>query len=445
MNYYFLLAVPLAAVATLVVAGCTCNRPFRTGYNSTNPALPGPDVTNAVIEATPDYKLGFVEFDDQGWFWCPKQKNAVEEMIRDECGINPGGTPAGAIMVLFVHGWKNNAAYDNTNVVTFRCVLKELGDLEKTLAQGKNRAPRKLIGVYAGWRGLSVKSDYFPVPLGKEMSFWGRKNAAQRVGGYGAMTELLVDLESLQKTSNASLPPDAPQTKLIIVGHSFGADAVYNAVSQIITERFVDTIKQGQLLKPLGDQIILLNPAFEAVRLYDLKQLALSVRNYSTNQRPVLSVFTSEGDWATHYFFPLGQTVGTMFQSQRSPLQRKASHQAVGWFDPFITHRLLYQPGAAPSSAAKTLALQPPDRLRVTADNIIAQRHAWRTASHASDTNVFGDCVLESTGNYRPHNPILVVSVDKKIMQDHDDIANTNLIQFLKEYIPFCDNDPAGN
>jgi hypothetical protein len=66
-----------------------------------------------------------VEFDDQGWFWNPRQKNVIEQMIRSEAGIGQSN-PVPVIMVLFVHGWKNNAAYNNTNVMTFKSVLNQL-------------------------------------------------------------------------------------------------------------------------------------------------------------------------------------------------------------------------------------------------------------------------------------------------------------------------------
>ena len=454
MKELFIITVFLTVTFLLFTTGCTSDRPYRTGFNPQDPALPGPNVTNAVIEAAPAYNLGFVEFDDQGWFWEPKQKQAIEQMIRNVARI---GQPAGApvIMVVFVHGWKNNAAEDNGNVQTFKATLMQLAGLEKKLSQMENRSPRKMIGIYAGWRGLSIKSDYFPLPLGKELTFWGRKEVAQKVGGYGAMTELLMDLESLQTASNDSLPADASKSELIIIGHSFGADAVYNAVAHIITERFVAAARQGsgRLLRPVGDQVILLNPAFEAARMYDLKQLALSVKEYATNQRPVLSVFTSEGDWATGTFFPIGQTLGTLLQSHRSSFQRKANHEAVGWFAPFLTHQLLYQTNAAVAStsgnAAPTSELRKPEKLPDTAQNILSQRRKWRVASAVQTTNLFGDCLLKSTPNYRSHNPILVVSVDQQIMKDHDDIGNANLINFLQEYIPFCDNDapadPAGS
>jgi hypothetical protein len=432
------------------MVGCALNRPFRTGFNPGDPTQPGPDPTNAVIEATADYKMGFVEFDDQGWLWDVRQKSAVLQLISNECGLGTDH-PSAVVMVLFVHGWKNNAAFDDGNVQTFRSALTEMNGLETELSKQQGRQPRKLVGVYAGWRGLSIKSDFFPIPLGKETTFWGRKNAAQRVGGYGAMTELMMDLEALQRAGNQSLPTNASQTKLIIVGHSFGADAVYNAISQIVAGRFVDTIKQGpeRLLKPVGDQVILLNPAFEAARFYDLAQLARSVAAYAPDQRPVLSVFQSRGDWATRDFFPIGQAVATVFQQHRSSFQKTANHQSVGWFEPFITHDLNYEPTAAapPTNAPAGPSTEKPElrareRFSRAARNIIAQRRLWRLSSAQITTNMIGNCAMISRPNYRLRNPILVVSVDTAIMKDHDDIGNPRLIDFLQNYIPFCDDQP---
>jgi hypothetical protein len=453
MNYSITSAAAIALIclALAFTIGCASNKPYRTVFNPTDPTQPGPDPIHNVIESTADYKLGFVEFDEQGWFWNVKQKEAVEKLVRHECGIG-GNSPSAAIMVLFVHGWKNNAAYDNTNVATFRATLKQLSDLEKTLSQKENRAPRKMIGIYAGWRGLSLKSDYFP-PLGMESTFWARKNAAQRVGGYGAMTELMLDLAALQSASNQGLSTNSSQTKFIIVGHSFGADAVYNAISQILTEKFVNTIKQkpGALLKPLGDQVILLNPAFEAARFYDLEQLARSARDYSTNQRPIISVFQSRGDWATQTFFPIGQEIANVFEQNRSDLQKESTRRSVGWFAPFITHDLDYNTNAIadpsvsrPDAAAHHHELRTREKLPNAVENIIQQRKLWRSSA-TQNTNYFGNCILTSRSSYEPRNPIVVVSVSTEIIKDHDDIGNPTLINFLQEYIPFCDDEPIAS
>ena len=446
------LVIVLCIISTFT-PGCTSNRAYRTAISPENPALPVTNPTNAVIEASAEYKLGFVEIDDQGWFYDPRQKEAVEDMINQQIGkkATPGSA---AIIVLFVHGWKNNAAFDNTNVQTFRIALKQLSALENTLATNEQRPPRVLIGVYAGWRGLSIKSDYFPIPLGKETTFWSRKNAAQRVGAYGAMTELIMNLEELQRTANQALPTNATQTKLIIVGHSFGADAVYHSISQIVTERFVDTQGQapGQVLKPIGDQVIFLNPAFEAARFYDLEQLARSLGTYAPDQRPVLSVFQSKGDWATRDVFPIGQWLGTLFQRYSSRRQKKSNLSSVGWYQPFLTHELRFMPDTPAAQAASTVnptsgkhELRSRDKLPGVAENIMAQRKKWRSASEPGTTNTFGSCVMISTPHYKPRDPIVVVSVDKAIMKDHDDIGNPVLINFLQEYIPFCDDETVGS
>ena len=444
MNISLAASAIIVCVLVFFTVGCTANKPFRTSFPQSNPGQTGAD-PRAVIETAPSYKLGFVEFDDQGWFWDTNQVKTVESMIRTEAGIGQTNNAQGIVIVLFVHGWKNNAAYDNPNVVMFRNTLTQFNTAEQVQT---NHPARKIVGVYAGWRGLSATSDWFP-PLAKELSFWERKNTAHKVGGYGALTELLVDLEGLQKDSNDSLVTNAPRTELIIVGHSFGGGAVYSAISEIVNERFVQTVKQGQVLKPLGDQVILLNPAFEASRHYTLNQMAVSIAQYPTNQRPVLSIFTSKGDWATHYFFPLGRFFSTWFEKERDNEQKLANREAVGWFQPFITHDLDYNTNSEAQArgnstfnpSTKKHELHGPDKLRASMNNVHEQRQKWHPNNLKAATYHFDDSILKPRVNFRPGDPILIVSVDKQIMKDHDDITNPVLINFLEEYILFCQTD----
>jgi hypothetical protein len=439
MKYTLFKVLPSACTLALFAIGCTSTEPFRTSYAPYDAS--NPSSQKAVIESPPGYNLGFVEFDDQGWFQNPKQLKTVEQMIRTEAGVGLTNNPQGIIILLFVHGWKNNAEYDNTNVVMFRNTLQDLSEFEQFQT---NHAARKVVGVYAGWRGLSASLEPF-----EEMSFWERKNTAHKVGGYGAMTELMVDLENLQQAGNASLASNAPPTELIIVGHSFGGAAVYSALSQIITERFVETIKNKKPLKPLGDQVILLNPAFEASRYFDLNQMALSISQYPTNQRPVLSIFTSEGDWATHYVFPIGRFFSTMFEKTRDKRQKHANWDAVGWFTPYVTHYLIYDTNSIFSVAGNTTfslntnnpELKDTDRLRASYNNLQVQRDKWHPNAIVPKTYNFDDCILKPKPNYRPGNPFLVVSVDKKLMYDHNDITNPLIIHFLEQYILFCESD----
>ncbi len=433
--------IVLAAIF-LALASCASNKQIRTSFKPFDPK--SPDHTQAVIESAADYQLGFVEFDDQGWFWDLNQKKTVEQMIQAEAGIdsaNPSGKE-GVVLVAFVHGWKDNAEYDSDGMVMFRQILTQLSEAEKA-QQG--RPARKVVGVYAAWRGLSATIEPF-----KELTFWERKNTAHKVGGYGAMTELLVDLENIQEASNNSPRATTSRTELIIIGHSFGGAAVYSALAQIITERFVDTVQKGQPLKPLGDQIILLNPAFEALRHYDLNQLAISIQTYPQDQRPVLSIFTSQGDWATHYFFPIGRFFSTLFESNRDHDQRMANLDTVGWFQPFITHNLKYETKPAAQSPgvstfnAKTNKHELHNRaqLQLSINNIRQQRQKWHPNSGSPKTYNFDDTTLEPNPHFKPGDPFLIVSVDPKIMKDHSDIDNPVLINFLREYIQFCQIEP---
>jgi hypothetical protein len=437
MKITAIVLVVTTCALVLFALGCTSNRPFRTNRPPSDPA-------HAVIESTPNYKLGFVEFDDQGWFWDPNQVTAVEQMIQTEAGFGHPDNPQGIVIVVFVHGWKNNAAADDTNVITFRRALEYLDSAEQAQT---NHAPRKIVGVYAGWRGLSATWE----PC-KELSFWERKNTAHKIGNSGALTELLVDLEKQQQDSNAKwLAANAPRTELIIVGHSFGAAAVYSAIADIVTRQFVDTVGRGQPLKPLGDQVILLSPAFEASRHYNLNQMACSISQYPTNQRPVLSVFTSRGDWATHYFFPLGRFFSTVFEKNRDAKQRQANRETIGWFRPFITHDLVYNTNATALASGHStfdaatqkheLHVRDSGRLRASVNNVRAQKEKWNPTNRVAATYFFDDTILQPKQDFKPGDPILIVSVDKKIMKDHDDIGNNVLINFLMQYILFCQTD----
>jgi hypothetical protein len=199
--------------------------------------------------------------------------------------------------------------------------------------------------------------------------------------------------------------------------------------------------------------IILLNPAFEASRHYNLNDLATSTSRYPDDQRPVLAIFTSEGDWATHYAFPLGRFFSTLFENYRGDAkhddQSKANREAVGWFTPFRTHQLVYDADAKAQTPEghSTLdvrekkpkhKLPDPAQLDRSMTNVRHQRGRWIPNSERPVEYSFDDCVLKPESSYREGDPILVVSVDPRIMKDHDDIGDKVLINFLREFIVFC-------
>jgi hypothetical protein len=121
----------------------------------------------------------------------------------------------------------------------------------------------------------------------------------------------------------------------------------------------------------------------------------------------------------------------------------------VGWFKPFITHNLVYDANATndTATAAKQSTLNPITKkhevhsertFRASITNIYSQRQKWQPNAPKPVVYSFDDCLLKPKDSYKPGDPFLIVSVDKKIMSGHGDIANPVLINFLREFILFC-------
>jgi hypothetical protein len=140
--------------------------------------------------------------------------------------------------------------------------------------------------------------------------------------------EFLTRLERVVKPT-----PESPN-KLMLVGHSFGASVVFNAIGQILMARFLldaedltsengasrhSQSKPG-LISGYGDVVVLVNPAIEATRImpffsvlneYSAKKTDL----FAPGQPPRLMILSSEGDWATRRTFPTARVLSTLLES----------------------------------------------------------------------------------------------------------------------------------
>jgi hypothetical protein len=434
---------PLLLLAAGLLAGCAVNRPYRTtlpvypGADTNRPASAPPlgnPATSPTIEKNAGFNIGYVELDDQGWFWSHKQWRAVKDEITNEAAQSPDGLT----MIVFVHGWKNNADFDNGNVQMFRGVLTNLA---ATLG------PRKVFGVYLGWRGLSAKSDLLPIPLGKGLTFYHRKSVAERIGHQGAATQVFTELEMMQDEFNAQNRSPESRAELFIIGHSFGGQLVYSAISQVLIERLVLASHQhdAQRVRSLGDIVILLNPAFEASLFHNIYALANS-RDivYPPDQTPVLAIFTSKSDWATGLAFPAGRRLSSWFESKRpshgdeekwlfnvrkeeTKNQKAAIYKSVGHDDDYLNYDLNFTNYAA---APRQASLQ--ETLR---ENNAATGRAVMQPYIFAHTNYA--CILQPRPSAVAGAPFLNVTVDPRIMDGHNDIANPHMVNFLRDFILF--------
>jgi hypothetical protein len=457
------------AILFLLAAGCVANRPHRTylPVPSKNIATNGPPcnpATDSVIETNADFKIGFVELDDQGWFWGHRQWKAVKDQINSE----EQSATNGLSIVVFVHGWENNADYNCGNVKTFREVLTNL-----STEFSEESPPRKVIGVYVGWRGLTVST-----PVIQYLTFYNRKNTATRIGHQGSATQVFTELETMQDTFNEPKAPNSPtRTELIIIGHSFGGQLVYSAISQILIERLVHATHKNnepglpladfERVRSLGDLVVLLNPAFEASQYNNLISLATSPDlKYRADQMPVLAILTSKTDEDTGFWFHLGMTLGTADEatrpskgSQETNLfnipkdqtcdEKKAIVESVGHDEDYINYDLIYTNyglnmpkfySNSPTAMVETKNYSTRNALLINNNAANPTNFLPLVFRHSTGSTNYAYILQPLTNNpysFNPRNPVLNVAVDSKIMKDHVDIANTNLIAFLKDFIIF--------
>ncbi len=380
---------------------------------------PLPDIPDA------PYTLGFIEFNDQGLLHERRQMQAVLNTIKDK----------NTLTVVFMHGWQHNSAPTDCNIDTFKNVLSRLSNAEK-INKEPGTIPREVIGVYLGWRGASLT---FP---GLTLStFWDRKNTAEKVGHVG-LAEVLTRLEEVKNEANRT---KGNNSKLIVIGHSFGAAAVHEALSQILEARFVrssDGANQKTPIEGFGDLVVLINPAFEALSFTPLSDMSTERTHYSPSQLPILAILTSKTDWATKYAFPLGRRFSMLWDywgEDKTPRDRlnptrcgsnrkqwetineaKANVTAIGHFRQYRTHNLSIDESSSKDS--NNLSFR-----KVYAD--------WKHDYPGSSIAFTGGAVLTRTKDSAGQNPYLLVSVDPAIIAGHNDISQDELLAFIKQLI----------
>lgn len=433
----------------LFLNGCISPQQYRNTYQLCSSNQPEIDCPTSSLQRYSDqtsnsnneYLLGFAEFDDQGQLWDRKQKDALLDQIYQST------TDTELLMVVFVHGWKHSAKAGDTNIGLFHQQLKRLSAMETEISRKRGAPARKVVGIYLGWRGGSVS-----LPLLKELTFWSRKSTAHKVG-YGGVTEVLSELELIQKTKQyiASQDKKESSTRLIVVGHSFGGAVVYSALSEILENGFVQTRgPAGTSSNTVGfaDLVVLINPAFEALRFANLSDMSTERATYFCGQLPALAVLTSEADYATKLAFPAGRWLGTLFERERDVSrennvtqqlevidQGSANVTTIGHFKPYRTHYLrATDKSTTPPIAAYSLQAEVSMFEQSSSD--------WNNDKPGSNI-AFNGSMLERSTNSAGRNPYLNIYVDKKLIPGHNQIDDPRIGSFISQLILISSQNSA--
>jgi len=381
-------------------------------------------VTHYFPNTDKEFHLGFIEFNDQGQLRDREQMNVVLDTYSQISGSDD------VVVVVFVHGWQHTAAPGDSNVESFKQLLAKVSHTE-TLASQQDKSPiRKVLGVYIGWRG-----DSSVLPILKYLTFWSRKSTALEVGLNG-VTEVLLKLVKIVNLKNAiDTSKSRPRnSRMVIVGHSFGGQVVYTALQGVMADKFIES--GGFNTHGFGNLVVLMNPAFEALRfssLFDMSQE--DCRDYSKNSMlPRIVMLTSEADSITRYVFPyvgrnfvyleshkdLNRQICTKDGKAKITISEgEADRTTVGHFKPYRTHELT-------PLQDKTI--------RKSNFNYRSLKTAWLGQSFGSQLD-FEGVSLTHLGRTHPLNPYLNIYVDGSLIKNHNDIWGKEVMDFLRDLI----------
>lgn len=395
-----------ALLVGVLLSACVSDRAFQAGPAQT---------ASAPVDLADDgkYVLAHVEFDDQGWFHDVRQRQALFDRLQALRAANQA-----MLIVTYTHGWKHNASEGNGNLLEFRKLLSQLHKVEA--AAKREKGPRTVVGVYIGWRGASLS-----IPFLDNITFWTRKNAAERVGTR-SVKQLFIELNQFRMLANKWDTPDqlagSDETQLIFVGHSFGGLVTYHALYSEMLERGLQVNPEGnyRVAKSFGDFVLLVNPAFEGSAYEPIWQAAQLRACYPSWQKPVMAIITSSADWATRYAFPAGRLY-TLGQSATLPGERATVMHTVGHLERYRTHRIVTGPPAA-------------DEPRPLPED--AAQAAAPAQANARAVTTIGDYRLIKTESAAPARmPYLVIQAGPELIADHNDFWNDRFRAFTVGFI----------
>lgn len=366
-------------------------------------------------------QMGYVEVDDMGELQDFRQLAAVTKEIKEE-----SKKAKGLRVILFVHGWNNNAEPGSASLESFKKVLMSLQDAQDEDGGGK------IFGVFIGWRGQTMKMGSM------YLDFFHRYQGGHRAGT-GAGTDAIYEVAATAKKANE-------KNVVILCGHSFGGMLLEDAISQPTRARLAEAHAKGtntldsRDIMP-ADMVILINEAQHAVKARQLVS-ALRDRQVGVGDKdlPWIVSITSQTDVDTGSRFPFGVTLGrwlpplNLFDTTVSGEYRKdetapnagsqseaASHTA-GHFQPLHSHVVTYIDKILPEKRlnSKLIVLKEQALLWHIMVNLKPRQHDQSIIFHCSEGNYKIERVPQE-GAFNT-TPYWIMSVPKEIIANHTDI-----------------------
>ncbi|YCM42897.1 hypothetical protein V2O64_16435 [Verrucomicrobiaceae bacterium 227] len=383
-------------------------------------------------EGRSSLKLGFLEFDDQGEAWQEEGKagepKGRSQLVRVLDSLD-GELKKGPVkVIIFLHGWNNDASPANEE-------KGNLGNFKKALGSLPNAPGERMFGIYVAWRGKS-----YPWPTYLDVGT--REGSAARVGGAPLLSAIQAISTKVQRS---------PRSRVIAVGHSFGAKILGQITSQSLAMQLGQIKGGAKEVRPMIDTVILANTAENAAiprKMINLvRETPITYRNPANGrQLPLVVVVSSESDWLVERGIPAWNVVSRNilgFPSKggatSSRDQKRSLYRAMGYDPALVSHKLYRTNEIYPCQA-----LNPTNPGALTAINVrLGAKPPLKEDVHTLRVSLFPDrtrCQPEiyevredprpaaSKGLSRNETPFWIFQVPSHVIKGHGDIWNQNFV-----------------
>jgi hypothetical protein len=452
--------VALCTVGALFT-GCVANRAYRDRDSRPWPHEPSTgafvsgqqlDQYEPFNDAGRDHRfdLSYIEFDEKGDYWDRRQLGWTVQEIKRVARTSD------LVLVVYVHGWQNDAStLRGHDVAKFHCLLEHLADADG----GK----RRFFGVYVAWRGKSVpggdgvfpdnsvfdrisKAIFF-VP--HELSFFGRKGAATRVADLPVTEAIFQSVAAARNGTQVS----GHLSRTILVGHSFGALVLEKAMAQAVAAK---VISEGGMFTAPADFVVLLNSAGESIYAKEMTDMFRRRHHAGAKgsggdeisaDHPLMVSITSKADSATGMIFPIGTGLSNALgifrkyewddkygDSSHNVSQREYFTHTPGHNARLISHEAKAIEGSPRKPSYEDTDACSAEMLKAFERNLKQPLTGPKgevrfvTIAPSGEETTWA---LQSKIPDHLQTPYWIVSVPKEIIRDHSDIFNENAIAMM--------------
>ncbi|MBP3139785.1 hypothetical protein ACTFQF_20630 [Aliivibrio fischeri] len=354
----------------------------------------------------PLYELRVIEIDEKGLFLERYKFNELKKHIKQKTQIKD------TLIYMKINGWQHDTSIDELSLNNFK---KQLNNISNYVSKNK----RDVIGIYVKLR--EEKTSMFRYP-----TFFNKKKSIHQVSN-GNIIEIWDFLKKIKDNS-------VSDTKIVTVGHSFGADIIFNLMNIDNGAESNENHKYKKNLSGIGNLILLINPTFDALKYVEFRKSNKN-KEPSTKNNPIISIFTSESDWITKYVLPAKRIISNLFKQhnymeetigENKVLINKKIAQitSIGHFKPFITHRL--------EMTNKSISS--------TQYNKLIKNLKSDLVNGINPLN-FDKTTLVRNPIIKANTPYLVVQVDKTLIPDHSNIFGKEIETFFHDFLLLSINE----